>query len=193
MSEANSTPEPIQTGAPLASATQKNNVWIYFFAFLVIASVGVTVLMIWFNLHIQLTPEDLEANHKLWQERGPKSYDMIYTEKLNNDDRKTVFVVKVRAGMVAEVLMNGKPLEPTKEDGQVHDPRPYHSMDGKFRDIERFMDIDQKKDAPRVYAIAVFDPDTGAVLKYIRSVMVTGQRVELNMKVEGVDKEPRTK
>ena len=183
MSQANSQPEsqPAPTPPP-----QKNHTWIYFFAFLVIASVGVTVFMIRFNLSIQLKPEDLAAARKLWEEKGPKSYDLFYTEQLNDDDRKTVFAVKVRAGKVAEVLMNGKPLEPTTEDGVEHDPRPYHSMEAKYRDIERFLDIDQKKDAPRVYVIANFDPETGAVLRYIRRVMGTRERVELNLRVEAM-------
>ncbi len=189
MSEANFQPEP-PAPAPLPPPA-KNHLWIYFFAFLVVASVGVAVTMISFNLSIQLKPENLETNRKLWEEKGPKSYNLIYTEQVN-EDRKTVFAVKVRAGKVTEVLMDGKPLEPTMEDGRVHDPRPYRSMEGIFRSIERFMEIDQKKDAPTAYVVAVFDPDDGAVLKYIRSVMKTGQRVELNLKVEAVQ-EPRPK
>lgn len=181
MSEANSMPEP-------APPEKKNYAWIYYFAFLFIASVGVTVFMIQFNLSIQLKPEDLEAAHKLWEEKGPKNYDMFYSEQVNEDERKTVFAVKVRGGKVTEVLMNGKPVEPTKVDGKEHDPRPYHSMDGKFRDMERFMKIDQEKDAPRVYVVADFDPSTGAVVKYIRRVMGTRQRVELRVRVEPVDK-----
>ncbi len=185
MSEANSQPEPTP---PAPAPPQKNYIWIYYFAFLVIASVGVTVFMIRFNLSIQLKPEELEAAHKLWEQKGPRSYNMVYTEQINAEERKTVFAVKVRAGKVVEVLMNGKPLEPTKEDGQVHDPRPYHTMDGKFRDIERFMDLDQKKDAPKVYVTADFDANDGHVERYIRNVMGTTQRVELNVKLEAVDK-----
>jgi hypothetical protein len=196
MSEANPTPAP---------PPKKNHLWIYFFAFLLIASVGVTVFMIRFNQSIQLKPEDIDANRKLWEARGPKNYNLFYTEQVNDDDRKTVFAVKVRASKVTEVLMNGKPLAPTTEDGIEHDPRPYHSMEAIFRNIERFMDIDQgkepepkkdsepkkgldqKKEAPRVYCIANFDPETGAVLRYIRRVMGTRQRVELNLKVEAAE------
>jgi hypothetical protein len=184
MSEANSRPEP----TPPAPPPEKNYLWIYYFVFLVIASVAAAVFMILYNLSIQLKPEELEAAQKLWQEIGPKSYDMVYTEEINSDKRKTIFAVKVRAGKVTEVLMNGKPLEPTKEDGEVHDPRPYHSMDAKFREIIRFMDLDQKKDAPKVYVTANFDPKDGHIERYVRNVMGTTQRVELNIKLEAVDK-----
>jgi hypothetical protein len=174
--------------APPAPTTPEppasNYTWIFFFVFLVVASVGVTVLMIWFNLSIQLKREELDAARKLWEQKGPRNYEMVYTKQINNDDRKTLFAVKVRNGKVEDVLMNGKELEREKE----RDPRQYHSMDAIFRDIERFMDIDQKKDAPKVYVIANFDPDTGAVLRYIRRVMGSTERVELNVKVEPAGK-----
>jgi hypothetical protein len=189
MSETNSQPDPQPAAPPPSPAPPPNNAWIYFFAFLVIASVGVTVFMIWFNNSIQLTRGDLDDAHKLWKEKGPKSYNMVYTEQFNDDDHKTIIFVKVRDGKVADVMMNGKPLEPTKEDGEVHDPRPYHSMNAKFRDVERFMSIDEKEGAPRVYVVAKFDPETGAILRYIRRVMGTRQRVELNFKFEPLEKE----
>jgi len=184
----------IQAGAPPHAPTSPpapsaNNAWIYFFAFLLIASIGVTVFMIWFNQSIQLTPHDLETARKLWEQKGPKNYNMVYTQQINDEDKKTAFFVKVRNKEVVEVLMNGKPLEPTKgDDGQIQDPRAYHSMDAKFRDVERLMDIDQRKGAPKVYVIANFDPETGAILRYIRRVMGTTQRIELNTKIEPVDK-----
>jgi hypothetical protein len=189
MSETNSQPDPQPAAPPPSPAPPPNNAWIYFFAFLVIASVGVTVFMIWFNNSIQLTRGDLDDAHKLWKEKGPKSYNMVYTEQFNDDDHKTIIFVKVRDGKVADVMMNGKPLEPTKEDGEVRDPRPYHSMNAKFRDVERFMSIDEKEGAPRVYVVAKFDPETGAILRYIRRVMGTRQRVELNFKFEPLEKE----
>jgi hypothetical protein len=189
MSDPNSQSElPPPAPAPTPPPPPPNRAWIGFFAFLLIASIGVTVFMIWFNQSIQLTPDELTAARKLWEEKGPKSYNMVYTEQINDDDKKSIFFVKVRNQKVEEVLMNGKPLEPTKEDGQVHDPRIYHSMDAKFRDVERLMDIDQRKGAPKVYVIANFDPATGAILRYIRRVMGTTQRIELNVKLEPADK-----
>lgn len=183
MSEANSQHVP----APEAPPTpKKNHAWIYFFVFIFVASLSMAAAMIAFNLYIQLKPEQLEAAEKLWKEKGPRNYNMVYTEQVNNDERKTVFGVKVRDGKVTEVTMNGKPLEPTTEDGVERDPRPYHSMDALFRNIQRFMDLDQKKDAPRVYVTAIFDPDTGAIRRYIRRVMGSTQRVALEVEIEPV-------
>jgi hypothetical protein len=164
---------------PPTAPPKKNHAWIYFFAFVFIASVGVMLFMIWFNLSIQLTPEQLEAARTLWKEKGPKSYDMVYTKRLNDDVKVGTFQVKVRAREVKEVLMNGKPL--VKENDEDSDPRIYHSMDRLFSDIERFMVLDKKPGAPKVYVTAIFDPDTGALRRYIRRVMGTTLRIEMHI------------
>src|SRR3954447_17669598 len=92
------------------SARPTNYGWVYFFVFIIIASVGVAAFMIWFNLSIQLTPEQLEDAQKLWKAKGPKSYDMTYTKRLNDDSKVDKFEVKVRGGVVEEVKMNGQKL-----------------------------------------------------------------------------------
>jgi Family of unknown function (DUF6174) len=170
---------------PPPTPKKKNHAWIGFFAFLIVASVGVTAFMIWYNLSIQLKPEQLEAARKLWQETGPKSYNLVYTER-HNEEKTNTFAVKVRDGKVDEVLMNGRPLEKTEE--QKDDPRIYHSMDAQFRMIENFMKLDQKPDAPRVYVTAIFDEKNGAVLRYIRRVMGTTKRVEMHFTLDAVVK-----
>ncbi len=162
---------------------RKNHLWIAYFAFLIIASVGVTVFMIKFNLSIQLTQEQLNTAWDLWKEKGPKSYNMIYKTRSGISDRDDVFVVKVRNGVVTEVKLNDAPLKANQEEGQLDDPRMYHSMDSIFRYIDRFMSIDQKKDAKKVYVVANFDDKTGYVVRYIRRVMGGTDRVELNVTV----------
>jgi Family of unknown function (DUF6174) len=154
--------------------------WIWFFVFVFTASIGVMVFMIWFNLSIQLKPEQFDAAMKLWNEKAVKDYDMIYTEQHTPGETTTSFAVKVRGGKVSEVLMNGNPLEKNAE--QEDDPRIFHSMDAQFRVIQRFMDIDAKPDANKVYVTAIFDPETGGVRRYIRRVMGSQQRVQITVK-----------
>lgn len=151
--------------------------WIAYFIFIVVASVGVAGFMIWFNLSIQLTPEQLEAARALWKENGIKNYDMIYVEKHSPEDRVMTFVVRVRKGEVKEVTMNGKALE--KDKDRTDDPKIYHSMDALMRFIENNQFIDSKPGAPKVYVTGVFDEKTGALRKYIRRVMGSAQRVEI--------------
>ena len=172
-----------------ATATPtKNHAWIYFFAFLIVASVGVTAFMIWFNLSIQLTAKQLNEAKDLWKENGPKDYNLIYTKRLNDDSRVHTFKIKVRAGKVEEVLLDGKPLAQNKDEGQEQDPRIFHSMHQILRDIERFMDQDSKPGAPKVYVTAIFDDKNGALRRYIRRVMGTNLRIEMHLTVEAVEK-----
>jgi hypothetical protein len=165
-----------------APTPRQNWGWMGYFLFLLVASIGVTVFMIWFNWHIQLKTEELEHNFALWKEKGPKNYDMIYKKKLGVLGTEDVFAVKVRAGKVESVRMNNAPLERNKDQDPEVDPRIYYSMDSIFRDIRRFMELDQKnKEDHKVYVVATFDSKTGAVLKYTRYDMKTKDRVEMNI------------
>lgn len=165
----NHTPVPPRPQA-LAPSRRKSYWWLVFFVFIAVASVSVAIFMIRFNLSLQLKPEQLEAAWTLWKEKGPRDYLMVYTKSLNEDPRSTQFIVRVRGGRVEEVRMDGKPLEP--------DRLPYHSMDRLFADIERFMDLDRKAER-RTYTVASFDPETGALRRYVRRVMGTRERVEI--------------
>src|SRR5438874_161516 len=101
---------PSQTTEP--SPTPRNDyAWIYFFVFIIVASVGVTWFMIWFNLSLQLDKDKLDEARSLWQRKGPKNYNMIYQKRINDDSKIMTYGVKVRNGKVEEVKENGKLLE----------------------------------------------------------------------------------
>ena len=169
------------------STSQRSNYgWVYFFVFIVVASVGVAVFMIWYNLSLQLTPEQLDEAQKLWKAKGPKSYDMTYTKRLNDDSKVDKFEVKVRSGVVTEVKMNGQKLARQSDDDP--DPRVFHSMERLLDDIERFMSIDHKDGAPKVYVTAIFEPENGALRRYIRRVMGTTLRIEMHVTLTPVEK-----
>ena len=173
--------EPITPAPP-----KKNNSWIWFFVFIVVASAAVAGIMIWFNSSIQLTPEALEAASKRWQEAKITNYDLVYKKRLNNDEQGITFFVKVRDGNVQEVLMNGKRL--AREEGVENDLRPFHSMDSHLRDLRRFLALDQKSKGTRAYFIASFDPTTGAIVHYIRSDRQQNHRVEMEFVLKPVEK-----
>jgi hypothetical protein len=151
----------------------KNRAWLWLFAALFVASIVVAAVMIRYNLSLQLTPEQLEAARALWRAKGLRDYDMVYTKQLNEDPRTEKFAVKVRAGEVVEVLMNGMPLE--KEN------LPYHSMDRLFSYIRQDLDRDHKAGEPKTYLRAIFDDHTGALHSYVRRVMGTRQRSALTV------------
>ena len=185
MSEASNPAAAAPTPEPRPSPPRKNHAWIYFFVFIIVASVGVAGFMIGFNLWIQLKPEQLEAATKLWQKKGPTSYNMVYTKRLNDDTKVDTFEVEVRGGEVKKVLMNGRPLQ--KEKDEDEDPRIQHSMERLFRDIERFTELDKKPDAKKVFVTAIFDDQNGGLRRYIRRVMGTTQRIEMHITVTAIE------
>ena len=185
MSEASNPAAAAPTPEPRPSPPRKNHAWIYFFVFIIVASVGVAGFMIAFNLWIQLNPEQLEAARKLWQEKGPTSYNLVYTKRLNDDTKVDTFEVEVRGREVKKVLMNGRPLQ--KEKDEHEDPRIHHTMERLFRDIERFMELDKKPGAKKVFVTAIFDDQNGGLRRYIRRVMGTTQRVEMHITVTAID------
>jgi hypothetical protein len=159
--------------------------WVLYFAFLVIASVTVTVGMIAYNLSIQLKPGELEQAHQRWKEKGPTDYDLIYTQSLNDDPAVTKFVVKVRDRKITETLVNGKKADIKPDEPQRYgDVQLGQSMDGLFGAAQHFMEIDQQPDAEKVYVTALFDPNTGALLRYVRRVMRTTVRIERKIELQ---------
>jgi hypothetical protein len=117
----------------------------------------------------QLTPERLAAAQARWTERGLKNYDMEYTQ---DGGTTAVFEVRVRGGVVREVTMNGKPLEPRL--------RPSHSMDALFAFVEEFLRQDRTSNRS-TFTVATFDQQDGHLLRYVRRVAGTTERVELRV------------
>jgi hypothetical protein len=166
-------------------AQKKNRAWIWFFAFLVVASIGVAGFMIWFNLRLQLTPEKLEAEMERWRQQGPKSYLLTFTRKVNDSERTETFVVRVIRGRAMEVRLNGEPLRGV--DNQPlpagHDRLQWYTMDNLLRDIEVFLERDAKAGVKN-YNVAFFDERTGALKSYIRSVRGQRQHIAQLAQVE---------
>jgi hypothetical protein len=170
----------------MTAPRKKNYAWVWFFVFIVLASIGVAGFMIWFNLRLQLKPEKLEAAMKRWKEHRPGDYLLTYTKRLGDSDHVDTFIVKVRDNKVVEVRMNGNPLRDQQTDEVIpagDDRLQYHSMDTLLRDVERLLELDAREKR-KTYTVAFFDEETGALRKYIRRVMGSRERVEEDAKVE---------
>ena len=159
----------------MSSDKKPNRAWVWYFAFVLIASVAVAASLIAFNLGLQLTPEKLEAEWAKWKQHGPRDYRMTYHKTLG-ENQPDVFVVTVRDGKVRDVLMNEK----TRLEAEQ---LPYHIMYRMFRDIERFLELDAKQ-GKKNYVTAIFDPDTGAIRRFVRRVTGTKERIQLDVKLE---------
>ena len=154
---------------------KKSFAWAWFLVLLVIASIAAAAFMIRYNLARQLKPEQLEAAWASWKTHGPRSYRMTYTQEVNGQKKET-FQARVRDGTVEEVLHDGRPLE--------REQLAHYSMDRLFAHVEKFLFLDRQPGQPKTFTVAVFDDTTGALKYYVRRVMGTQQRVEIQVKLE---------
>jgi hypothetical protein len=166
------------------SLPKKNHLWIWFFVFVIAASVALAGFMIWFNLRLQLTPEKLEAARQKWKEHGPKDYAMTITTKLG--EHVDVYKVKVEGGKVMEVRLNGELLR-NQETDVVYKPGhaklQYYSMERQFVYLEGFLESDAKKNEKN-HLIAIFNEKTGALEFFTRSERATRMHVEQKVTLE---------
>jgi hypothetical protein len=164
---------------------EKSLAWIWFFVFVLAASVGVAGFMIWFNLRLQLTREQLEDAIRRWKVHGPRDYVMTVYKRIGDTNADTI-VARVRGGKVLEVRLNGEPLRNQETDERFpagHERLQYYTMDHLLREIERFLELDERAKR-KTYNVALFDEQTGALRRYVRSVPGTREHVEEEVKLE---------
>jgi hypothetical protein len=172
--------DPLQssTNGPPSRPQPKNRAWVWYFVLLADMTVATTTILIAYNVSQQLTMQKFEAAHALWKKRGPADYDMDYSTQTTAE---TKFHVRVRGGNVVEATMNGEPIEPRLYS--------HRTMNGLLSDVQRFLEIDQKPGSPRAYVRATFDGSDGHLVRYVRSVSETRERVEIVVtKFEAVEK-----
>jgi hypothetical protein len=155
-----------------ASQTGRPRKWVWFFLLLGTLAVAGIGIEVWSNLQQQLTPEKLAAARALWAEKGPRDYELDYEVKHGDtpDPSPVVgekYTVRVKDGK-AETL-----------------PRPgkFGSMDDLFDWIDVRLRDDRKPDSPRAFVKPTFDPSDGHFEHYVRSVMATRERIEIDVKL----------
>jgi hypothetical protein len=154
------------------SARPRSRGWIWFFVILSVLAIAAITGNIVYNLWQQLKPEQLATARALWDAKKPSNYDMEYTQA---GATPGTFTVEVRDGKIVSAARDGQPL-----DERLYG---YYDMNGLFNSIDQFMEIDQKPGAPRTFTKATFDASDGHVIRYIRRVMGTNERLEINVKL----------
>jgi hypothetical protein len=139
----------------------------------VLAATAATISVIT-SLRQQLTPERLQAAEQRWRQHGPPNYHMEYTFK--RGESADTFHVQVLDGKVVSLTRNGEPLE----ERLYH----YYDMPGLFGIIEDFLDQDRQPGRPRVFATATFDPVDGHLQRYVRSLMSSQERQEIDVQFQ---------
>jgi hypothetical protein len=154
------------------SAPRRNRGWLWFFLITFGLAAAASITLIAYNLRQQLKAEDLEHAWALWKQKAPADYDLKYTVDRTDNSTET-YEVQVRHGRTVSLSRNGQPQE----------SRLYsqYGMDGLFGWADNFLRQDSKPDRPRVYCRAVFDPKDGHIWWYVRRVMGTNERLEINV------------
>jgi hypothetical protein len=168
---------PHQESSMSTEIKSRSRRWLWFFVAVGVASAAAVT---WLALHIrsqvdpakQLTLEQLRAARQLWEEKGPKDYQMLYKVRRGGDSQVDTYYVEVRGGQVVSVVYNStQHLEPSKYT--------YHSMSGLFNDIERFLKLDAQPNSPQTFRRGYFDSDDGHLLKFERQVIGGPERVQI--------------
>ncbi len=165
--------------------------WVWYFVVLGVLTTAACTTLVWYNLRQQqLKLEDLVAARYQWLQRRPANYDLTYTKRgsatgtfLVQGSATGTFLVKVRNGEVVSVTLDGREI--TQNDRPLHPSRHFHyDMTGLMVGIELSLTEDAKPGRPRTYTVATFDLVDGHLVRYVRRVMDTGERIEINVQLK---------
>ena len=166
------------------TAPPRNRNWLWFFAALVVLGAAAVSINWAYNARRQLTMEELQKNEDLWEKAGPADYDLTIDKTIQSaaEDKPEQHRI--------EVQVRRKKVVSAKDEQGVLPKRVWdeYDMSGWFGFIERFLQIDSALGAPRTFCSAEFDPRTGQLLHYIRSVSTTRERQELTLRLTPVPK-----
>jgi hypothetical protein len=125
-----------------------------------------------------LTPELLEQSQQKWKTHQPVGYRLVI--EMSGDRVETgTFEVMVRDGQVVSLRRNGLIITPAS--GQDY------SMDGLFRMLMQELGLAEKPSllgAPGGYSAYLqvqFDPETGRLVRYRRSVGGTSNSIDVEI------------
>ena len=148
---------------------RKSRNWLWFFVAL--AVMGTTAIAVnWvYNRRQQLSRDQVDAARKLWEEKGPRDYDLEYTLKGSVNG---TYTVKVRDGKVVSAEPDDRPIKVK---------RHYYGMPALFDFIDEFLLEDAQPGSARAYNLANFDPADGHLSRYVRSVSRRNYRLEIQV------------
>ena len=156
----------------------KRRTWVWFFVVLGILAVAAVVIPLFVVPMVQLktvTIADIAAARKLWEQKGPRDYDMTLRKR---GSVTGTFEVQVRSGQVVAVTMDGQPL-PARQYAD-------YSMPAVIDDLERFVELAASPSAGPVLLRARFDPQDGHLIRYVRKDDQSGT-LEVSVKLRRLD------
>lgn len=149
---------------------RRSRTWVWYFLILAVLAALSVAILIRYNRGQQLTRQQLDAARALWREKGPSDYDLDYTKTTTATER---FRVQVRRGKVVSALRDGQPME---ERLYI-----FYDMPGLFDALEGFLEEDARPGSSATYMVATFDPADGHLVRLVRRVMRTSERLEIRV------------
>jgi hypothetical protein len=114
---------------------------------------------------------DLPLAWEHWAQTSPQSPDVTETEFTAPPQVTRKFAVQVRAGKVVGVSCNEQPV-----------PAPlwrFCDMTALLAACQRRLELDRQPGGGRFFCIAAFDPQDGHLLRYVRSISRTEEKVQI--------------
>jgi hypothetical protein len=177
-----------QPGPPVVRANGRG--WKAFFLLLIVLASAGAVFPLIFNLRQQLTSGKLQDAQARWRENGPRSYDLEYTFRLDNEPQALRHLVIVREGQVVLEVVDGEAiyLDPAfglamglsaSAVGQVSRPK---GIEVVFNRMEEVLQSNASA-SRRNFTSAQFDPKDGHPRRFVHRVRDTGQREEWYLRI----------
>jgi len=121
----------------------------------------------------QLSLDQLQQARAVWDQKGPRDYDLTWIQK---GSMPATYFVKVRNGRAVLVTSNGSPLEE-----RVY---PNYTMPALFQIIADFLrqDAEHAKER-RTFTTATFDAEDGHVTRFIRRVLGEPEQQDITVEL----------
>jgi hypothetical protein len=177
--------------------------YVWFFAVLALCGTAAVTIPIVYNLRLQLKPEQLAEARERWQTNGPRDYDLSFIVQSGREGEADEYHAIIRGGQVHWVVQPdsvaasheqrvvlgmavGPSLPAWCGRGLSEEELRAWSVAGIFDKIAQGL-AENAAAGGRNYATASFDPVDGHPIHYVRRVKATGERLELTIKLKGLD------
>jgi hypothetical protein len=172
----------------------KGNRWVFYFLVLGAMGVAAVVAPIVYNLSLQLQPEAVARARMLWEEHGPRDYDLELLQRRDQEENADEYFIKVRGGRVTSVIGKTEGVLVVDETALLAlgpgiralpppEKMPPCTVEEMFDRIEEGLQHDAASAGKRNYATASFDSRDGHPHRYVHRVAGTKQRLEWVIKL----------
>ncbi len=168
---------------PAALSSSRIRILIVVSVLLGLALVAVSVGVVWFRSRYPLTPSRLQEARQLWEQRGPKSYDLRIIIEGRMPGTYWVEVRQQRVVRAVQQYPDGREtdlLTITLSDGRIlrRDGQDW-SVPGLFTWLEQ--DLERDRSGQTSYTFARFDAFYGHPVEYLRSDFTGHYRLRVQL------------